>query len=89
MEILLIFIFVFHSGFRPRSSFSLSFLAIPTMIVKVIIIFMKEDDFYIPLFTKSAVCIDPIIYFGLNPQFRSEMVKSLRKLGALLTMPKR
>ena len=26
------------------------------------------------MLTKSAVCIDPIIYFGLNPQFRSEML---------------
>ena len=26
------------------------------------------------MLTKTAVCIDPIIYFGLNPQFRSEML---------------
>jgi len=26
------------------------------------------------MLTKSAVCIDPIIYFGLNPQFRAEMI---------------
>ena len=45
-------------------------------------------DFWF-IFFKSAVCIDPIIYFGLNPQFRSEMVKSLRKLGSLISMPKR
>ena len=25
------------------------------------------------MLTKTAVCIDPIIYFGLNPQFQSEM----------------
>ena len=26
------------------------------------------------MLTKTAVCIDPVIYFGLNPQFRSEML---------------
>ena len=25
------------------------------------------------MLTKSAVCVDPIIYFGLNPQFQSEL----------------
>ena len=29
------------------------------------------------MLTKSAVCINPIIYFGLNPQFRSEMLTLL------------
>ena len=37
-----------------------------------------HHSFYIlgipTMLTKSAVCIDPIIYFGLNPQFRSEML---------------
>ena len=25
------------------------------------------------MLTKTSVCTDPIIYFGLNPQYRSEM----------------
>ena len=29
------------------------------------------------MLTKSAVCTDPIIYFGLNPQFRAEMLAML------------
>ena len=39
---------------------------------------MNNFSFYIlaipTMLTKSAVCIDPIIYFGLNPQFWSEML---------------
>ena len=41
------------------------------------------------MLVKSAVCIDPIIYFGLNPQFRGEMVKTLTKLFSRLKKQKR
>jgi hypothetical protein len=38
----------------------------------------SNHSFYIlaipTMLTKSAVCIDPFIYFGLNPQFRAELL---------------
>ena len=30
------------------------------------------------MLVKSTVCINPIIYFGLNPQFRGEILKKLK-----------
>jgi hypothetical protein len=33
------------------------------------------------MLTKTSVCTDPIIYFGLNPQYRSEMKNWITSAG--------
>merc|ERR1712039_969690 len=38
------------------------------------------------MLTKSSVCIDPIIYFGLNPQFQSELSRWLGR-GSTTSRP--
>ena len=40
------------------------------------------------MLAKSSVCIDPIIYFGLNPQFKAEITKVLHKIAKVISCKK-
>ena len=65
------------AGYQPHSPLGYTLLAGEMKSVWQ----LTSHDFYTLVSTmlvKSTVCINPIIYFGLNPQFRGEILKMLK-----------
>ena len=66
------------AGYQPDSPLGYTLLAGEMerlRQLKSILIFILEVS---TMLVKSTVCINPIIYFGLNPQFRGEILKMLK-----------